>query len=68
MDGGGHSVSTRNLINASCDIASIAGDITTKAHKFSINDYLQPVTELRQIKRIKFDPDSPRFSEACTRL
>ena len=36
--------------------------------KLSMNDYLQPVTELRQIKRLKFDPDSPRFNEACERL
>lgn len=34
----------------------------------SINDFLHPITELRQIKRIKFDLDSPRFQEACKRL
>ena len=29
---------------------------------------LQHVTETRQVKRLKFDPDSPKFSEACNRL
>ena len=34
----------------------------------SINDNLAPITELRQIKRLKFNPDSPRFKEAFMRL
>lgn len=34
----------------------------------NINDFLQPITDTRVIKRMKFDPESPKFTEACKRL
>ena len=34
----------------------------------TMNDYLNPITEIRQIKRLKFDIESPRFQDACKRL
>lgn len=37
-------------------------------NKASINDFLQPITDTRVIKRLKFDLESPKFSEACKRL
>ena len=37
-------------------------------NKASINDFLQPITDTRVIKRMKFDLDSPKFNEACKRL
>ena len=37
-------------------------------NRVTINDYLVPVTEIRQVKRVRFDPESPRFKEACIRL
>lgn len=36
--------------------------------KLGINDFLHPITELRQVRRLKFEPDSPKFALACTRL
>lgn len=38
--------------------------------RISINDMLQPISEtsIKNIKKIRFDPDSPRFAEAVTRL
>ena len=36
--------------------------------KIGINDFLHPITEIRQIRRLKFEPESPRFAQACQRL
>ena len=36
--------------------------------KVGVNDFLHPITEIRQIRRLKFDPESPRFAQACQRL
>ena len=33
-----------------------------------INDYLEPVSDIRQIHKIKFDPDSPLFARAVANL
>ena len=34
----------------------------------SVNVFLRPITDLKQIKRLKYDLDSPRFAMACKRL
>ena len=36
--------------------------------KSNINDFLEPLVSSRQVRRTKFDPDSPRFREACKNL
>ena len=36
--------------------------------KLGFNDFLHPITEIRQIRRLKFEPESPRFAQACQRL
>jgi len=33
-----------------------------------INDFLEPVTDLRSLHRAKFDPDSPLFQRAAANL
>lgn len=48
--------------------STLDDQVVPREGKMSVNDYLQPITDTRQIKRMKFDPDSPRFSEACSRL
>ena len=41
---------------------------TKEKERMNINDFLQPITEARHIKRLRFDAESPRFREACRRL
>lgn len=58
--------STRNLLNTSTQLTN--GGDSPMRNRVTINDYLVPVTEIRQVKRVRFDPESPRFKEACIRL
>ena len=55
---------TRNLLDGS-DVYSM--ESPTK-DRLGINDFLHPISEIRQIRRLKFEPDSPRFQQACQRL
>lgn len=36
--------------------------------KTSINDALEPLQSSRLVRRTKWDPDSPRFKQACSNL
>ena len=47
---------TRNRLDGS-DLYSVESP-TKDYNKLSTNDFLHPVTEIRQIRRLKFDPDS----------
>ena len=60
---------TRNRLDGS-DLYSVESPTKdyNRENKLSMNDFLHPVTEIRQIRRLKFDPDSPRFAQACQRL
>ena len=39
-----------------------------KSANFRVNDFLEPVQDLRHVHRFKFDPDSPLFTQACANL
>ena len=56
---------TRNNANGNDIMYSIESPIK---EKLGFNDFLHPITEIRQIRRLKFEPDSPRFAQACQRL
>ena len=51
---------TRNRIDGS-DLYSMESPAKDN-NRVSVNDFLHPITEIRQIRRLKFDPESPRFA------
>ena len=56
---------TRNNVNGSDIMYTNESPIR---EKLGFNDFLHPITEIRQIRRLKFEPESPRFAQACQRL
>ena len=69
-DGFGHAASIRNkgtLLNHNETIESQNRSINKSAN-FRVNDFLEPVQDLRHVHRFKFDPDSPLFTQACANL
>ena len=57
---------TRNVLDGGqTDLFSIE---SPHKERLGLNDFLHPITEIRQIRRLKFEPESPRFQLACQRL
>lgn len=50
---------TRNNVNSN-DI--MYSNESPTRDKLGFNDFLHPITEIRQIRRLKFEPESPRFA------